>query len=83
MNDNEKEFMKKLRDAEWRVPLGYYMEIDHMKNGWFVMKNSGIYGEPIKKVLPDPIITDEEAKAKGVDVTKCLLKYGCPAYNVA
>ena len=80
-NTNEEIFLEKLEEAEAYIPGGYDMEIDHVENCWFVMKYSEEHGEATETDYPAPIITDEEAKAEGIDVVKCLEQYGC--YYVA
>lgn len=87
MNANEKEFMEMLRDAEANISSDYEMEIDHFNgeddtpSGWWVYKYNEARGEAVIADDPEPLITDEEAKAKRIDVVKCLNEYGC--YYVA
>jgi hypothetical protein len=83
MNENEKEFMERLRDVETNIYAPYEMEIEHYYNdddsdldGWYVCKYNGENGEVISDDN-DPIITDVEAERLGIDVIKCLNEYGC------
>lgn len=89
MNENEKKFMKDLRDAEANIYAPYEMEIDHCQDednpnldGWYVYK----YNEERGEAIPDdncyePILTDVDAEKLNIDVIKCLHEYGC--YYVA
>ena len=77
----DKDFMEKLQTAKMYVPGGYDMEIDHIDGSWYVYKYSERYGEATPTDLLEPIITNQEAKNRGIDVVKCLDEYGC--YYVA
>ena len=87
MNANEKEFMDMLRNAEANISSDYDMELEHFNggddtpSGWWVYKYSEARGEAVIANDPEPLITDEEAKQKNINVLKCLQKYGC--YYVA
>ena len=77
----EKDFIEKLQTAEAYVPGDYDMEIDHIDGNWYVCKYSERYGEATPTDFVEPIITDQEAKDRGIDVVRCLNEYGC--YYVA
>ncbi len=77
----EKDFIEKLQTAEAYIPGDYDMEIDHIDGSWYVYKYSERYGEATPTDFVEPIITDQEAMSRGIDVVKCLDEYGC--YYVA
>ena len=77
----DKDFIKKLQTAETYIPGDYDMEIDHIGDKWFVYKYSERYGEATPTDLSEPIITDQEAKDRRIDIVECLDEYGC--YYVA
>ena len=82
LNVNEKEFMKELEIADSHVPESYELEIDHFNGlvpGWYAMKYSKERGEAIflDEYSTESIITDSDAKEKGIDVVKCLDEYDC------
>ena len=77
LNDNEKNFVKLLEQAQ-RYVKGE-VELDCFDGEWFIMD----YREDLCGAFPietngfeKPIITDKEAKQKGIDIVKCCNKCG-------
>lgn len=78
LNANEQEFVKNIKDLTNCVPEGYELEMEHFPGGddcpagWYAYKYSETYGEatPMDD-YNEPIITDNEADERQVDVVKC------------
>lgn len=77
INKNERKFMDLLEEAE-RYAKGE-LELDCVDGEWFVMDYREDLGGafPIKSNgFDEPIITDEEAKIKGIDIIECCDELG-------
>lgn len=86
LNAHEEEFMEKLRKADAYIPSDCELEIDYQYadpetcfkvDGWYAMKYDGSSASLLEEFSTKPIITNEEAEELGIDVEKCLDKYGC------
>lgn len=86
LNENEQKFIEKLKKAESYVPGNEDLEIDYMCadpdtdykiDGWYAMRYNGREAILLEEYSTKPIITEEEADELGIDVEKCLAKYGC------
>ena len=86
LNENEQKFIEKLQRAECYVPGDEDLEIDYIYadpdtiykiDGWYAMRYNGTEAILLEEYSTKPIITEEEADELGIDVEKCLNKYGC------
>lgn len=86
LNENEQKFIEKLKKAECYVPDGEELEIDYLYaepdtiykiDGWYAMRYNGREAILLEEYSTKPIITEEEADELGINVVKCLTKYGC------
>ena len=71
-NDNEKKFIDIINEAKRHIKGE--LELDNIDGKWFAMD----YREDLEGAFPieskqydEPIITDKEAKEKGIDIIKC------------
>lgn len=77
MNKNEKRFIETLKEAK-RYVKGE-LELDCFDGEWFAMDYREDFGcsFPIEvNGFDRPIITDEEAESRGIDIVACCEKYG-------
>jgi len=85
--EKEQVLIDRLKKAEVFVPSDWELEIDYLYDpgedlkggaGWYAMRyKNGIGAIALTEYSNKPIITDEEAECLGIDVEKCLDKYGC------
>ena len=71
-NDNEKKFIKLLEEAMKYVDGE--LELDCVDGKWYAMDYRVDWGGAIPMGAEQytlPLITDEEAKRKGIDIIKC------------
>ena len=77
LNNNEKRFINILEEAQ-RCVKGE-LELDNFDGKWFAMdyrEDVGCAFAIMTHGFNEPIITDEYAKSKGVDIIKCCNEIG-------